>query len=54
VSTDPGDVVWEPFGGLFAASVAAARLERQCYAAEPIAAVYRKGRERLVRELGQK
>jgi DNA modification methylase len=33
-STDPGDVVWEPFGGLFSASLAASRLERRAFAAE--------------------
>lgn len=32
--TDPGDVVWEPFGGLCTAAVAAARLGREAYAAE--------------------
>lgn len=32
--SDPGDVVWEPFGGLCTASVAAARLGRDAYAAE--------------------
>lgn len=30
----PGDVVWEPFGGLFTASLAAARLGRRAFAAE--------------------
>ena len=33
-STDPGDVVWEPFGGLCSASVAAMRLGRIAHAAE--------------------
>lgn len=33
-SSDPGDVVWEPFGGLCTAAVAAYHLERPCYAAE--------------------
>lgn len=32
--TRPGDVVWEPFGGLCSASVAAIELGRQAYAAE--------------------
>jgi site-specific DNA-methyltransferase (adenine-specific) len=32
--TAPGDVVWEPFGGLCSASVAAAELGREPYAAE--------------------
>lgn len=32
--TDPGDVVWEPFGGLASASVAAVEMGRFAYAAE--------------------
>jgi len=33
-SSDPNDVVWEPFGGLCSATVAAHQLNRRCYAAE--------------------
>jgi site-specific DNA-methyltransferase (adenine-specific) len=33
-SSDAGDVVWEPFGGLCSASVAAMRLGRRAFAAE--------------------
>lgn len=33
-STDKGDVVWESFGGLCSAAVAAHRLKRRCFAAE--------------------
>lgn len=33
-STDEGDVIWEPFGGLFSASVAARTLKRKSYGAE--------------------
>jgi hypothetical protein len=33
-STEPHDVVWEPFGGLFSASLAARELSRRAYAAE--------------------
>ena len=32
--TDKRDVVWEPFGGLFSAAVAAHRLKRRCVGAE--------------------
>ncbi|MDR1443065.1 MAG: site-specific DNA-methyltransferase [Bifidobacteriaceae bacterium] len=32
--TEPGDVVWEPFGGLASASVAAVELGRRAYVAE--------------------
>ena len=33
-STYENDVVWEPFGGLFSASIAAYLLKRKVYAAE--------------------
>ncbi|MFH6786658.1 DNA methyltransferase [Methylobacterium sp. MA0201] len=33
-STDPGDTVWEPFGGLCSATVAAVRHGRRAHAAE--------------------
>ncbi len=33
-SSDEGDVVWEPFGGLCSATIAAHRLKRRAYAAE--------------------
>lgn len=33
-SSDESDVIWEPFGGLCSASVAAYRLKRKCYASE--------------------
>jgi DNA modification methylase len=33
-STDVGDVVWEPFGGLFSASLAAKNLKRLAFASE--------------------
>jgi site-specific DNA-methyltransferase (adenine-specific) len=32
--TEPGDVVWEPFGGLCSGSVAAVTLGRRAFAAE--------------------
>src|SRR5205823_14629508 len=33
-SSDTGDIVWEPFGGLCSAAVASLRTGRRCYAAE--------------------
>lgn len=33
-SSDPGDVVWEPFGGLFSASLAAKTIGRKAYGCE--------------------
>lgn len=35
-STDAGDVLWEPFGGLCSASVASLKLGRSCHAAEVV------------------
>ena len=35
-ATNPGDVVWEPFGGLCSAVAAAVSLGRRGYAAEPV------------------
>jgi hypothetical protein len=32
--TDPGDVVWEPFGGLCTTAIACYRANRKCYSAE--------------------
>ncbi len=34
VTTDPGDVVWEPFGGLCPAALCALKLDRECRSAE--------------------
>jgi DNA methylase len=33
-TTEPGDVVWEPFGGLFTAALAASMLKRRAFSAE--------------------
>jgi hypothetical protein len=50
-SSDPGDVVWEPFGGLFSASIAAARNQRLAYAAELDPTYFTAGVERVRGEL---
>jgi hypothetical protein len=42
-SSDEGDVVWEPFGGLFSASLAASLINRKAYAAEIDSAYYSLG-----------
>jgi DNA modification methylase len=47
--TEPGDVVWEPFGGLCSASVAAVRLGRRAFAAETDPAFADLAAERLRR-----
>ncbi len=33
-SSEPGDLIWEPFGGLCTAAIAAFRLRRRCVSAE--------------------
>lgn len=49
-SSDPGDVVWEPFGGLCTTAVAALRTGRRCHAAEVAPAFFAAARERLQAE----
>jgi site-specific DNA-methyltransferase (adenine-specific) len=49
--TDPGDVVWEPFGGLCSASIAALRAGRRAFAAEINPFFHAVSRERIEREL---
>lgn len=46
-STDEADVVWEPFGGLCTAAVAAHSLKRVCVSAEIISEYYLAAKERL-------
>lgn len=46
-SSDKGDVVWEPFGGLFTASLASKQLGRRCYAAEIDSTYYQFGLSRF-------
>ena len=49
-SSDEGDVVWEPFGGLCSVAVAAHRLGRQWYSAEVNESFYAAARRRLLTE----
>lgn len=46
-SSDPGDLVWEPFGGLCTAAVASHNLSRSCVSAEVDEGVYQLATERL-------
>jgi len=46
-STDAGDAVWEPFGGLFSASIAAARLGRRGFGSEVDPTYFHFGLERV-------
>lgn len=39
-SSDPGDVVWEPFGGLCSTAIAALNTGRRCYSAEILEEYY--------------
>lgn len=52
-TTAEGDVVWEPFGGLFSASVAARRLKRRAFSAEIDSTYFHFGLERLIQEARQ-
>lgn len=49
-SSDPGDVVWEPFGGLFSAALAAKVTGRRAYAAEIDSSYFHLALERFSRE----
>jgi site-specific DNA-methyltransferase (adenine-specific) len=46
-TSDPGDVVWEPFGGMCTAAVAALAAGRRCYSAEVLPAFYELAARRL-------
>ena len=46
-STDPGDVVWEPFGGLCPAAVCSVRSGRVCLSAEIVSEFYEAAVTRL-------
>ena len=46
-SSEEGDVVWEPFGGLFSASLAARALGRRAFAAEIDPTYYQYGLRRI-------
>ncbi len=46
-SSDPGDVVWEPFGGLCSAAIASINANRRCYSAELLADYFETAQERL-------
>lgn len=50
-STDAGDVVWDPFGGLATTGVVANRLDRKCFTAEISPEVVTAAAERLNSEI---
>lgn len=47
MSSDTGDIVWDPFGGLFTTAVACHELNRRCYTSELTSEVYEEGVKRL-------
>lgn len=53
-STDKGDVVWEPFGGLFTACVAARRLSRKSFGAEIDETYFYYGLQRIIEEAARR
>lgn len=52
-TTYKGDVIWEPFGGLFTACVAARRLERKSFGAELNETYFHYGLNRIIEEAVQ-
>ena len=46
-SSDPDDIVWEPFGGLCSAAIASVNTARQCYSSEVIPEYFVAACERL-------
>jgi site-specific DNA-methyltransferase (adenine-specific) len=52
-SSDPGDVIWEPFGGLFTGCVAAKKLGRRAFGAEIDPTYFHFALQRLNREASQ-
>lgn len=53
-SSDEGDVVWEPFGGLFSASIAARNLRRRAFGAEIDPTYFHYALRRLTQESHQR
>lgn len=49
-SSNPGEVVWEPFGGLFSASLAAKQTDRKAYAGEIDPTYYQLGLQRFAEQ----
>ncbi len=49
-SSDPGDVVWEPFGGLCSAAVVSLRIGRRCFSTEINPEYYPLAQSRILQE----
>jgi hypothetical protein len=52
-SSDPCDVIWEPFGGLFSASLAARKINRKAYSCEIDPDYFYYGVQRFIKEADQ-
>jgi hypothetical protein len=52
-SSDEGDVVWEPFGGLFTVCIAARKVKRRCFGAEIDPTYFHYGVHRVIQESRQ-
>ena len=50
-SSNEGDIVWDPFGGLFTTAVACAKTKRRCYSSEITSSVYEVAEKRVKDEL---
>jgi site-specific DNA-methyltransferase (adenine-specific) len=53
-TTNEGETIWEPFGGLFTGCVAARRLGRRAFSAEIDGTYFHYGLERLISEASQR
>jgi site-specific DNA-methyltransferase (adenine-specific) len=53
-SSDQGDVIWEPFGGLFSACIASHRLRRRAYGGEIDPSYFHFATERLNEEVSRR
>lgn len=52
-SSDVNDVIWEPFGGLFSASLSASNLKRRAFASEVDSTYFQYGVERFIQQSHQ-
>jgi len=54
VSTEKGDVIWEPFGGLCPAAICSVKLDRRCLTAEIVREFYAAAVQRLAHSIAVK
>jgi site-specific DNA-methyltransferase (adenine-specific) len=53
ISSDEGDVIWDPFGGLATSSIASQNINRLCYSAEINADIFEHAKKRIEKYLKQ-